>query len=436
MEVSVRFFGSTAALHRQFRLITVPSFPLPLPNSRFPPVGSSGCGSPTPFVFHPCSRLARRSAAGLCSSPPRLASSSLSLPPLLSLSHLFASMSPQEGALASDSGLKEGFVNWGRDRDVLEGGDLGLYNEKGAIWRVVMLGWLGAEPKHLNKYAGLYTSKGIEPVKFVIPVKELLGFDLGRRVQDKIARFTTELVSWCSQTEEDGRERCLLFHTFSNTGWLTYGSILENLQTRPDIIEKIKGCVIDSGADPEISPQVWAAGFSAALLKKRSSLISSSDENNGVAKPDMKMNGTGTKDNSSSFAEILTLSLLEKFFTLVLMLPDVNQRLRKTISILWNKQPLCPQLYLYSSADMVIPVNSVENFIKEQKTSGRIVHAHDFGSSPHVDHLRSYPQMYSAKITEFMEECCTCFWQDTRLERTLQERNCTCFAGGHGQTGN
>lgn len=36
----------------------------------------------------------------------------------------------------------------------------------------------------------------------------------------------------------------------------SYGSILENLQTRPDIIEKIKGCVIDSGADPEISPQV------------------------------------------------------------------------------------------------------------------------------------------------------------------------------------
>lgn len=130
-------------------------------------------------------------------------------------------MSPQEGALASDSGPKEGFVNWGRDRDVLEGGDLGLCNGKGAIWRVVMLGWLGAEPKHLNKYAGLYTSKVIEPVKFVIPVKELLGFDLGRRVQDKIARFTTELVSWCSQTEEDGRERCLLFHTFSNTGWLT-----------------------------------------------------------------------------------------------------------------------------------------------------------------------------------------------------------------------
>ncbi|RWW31813.1 hypothetical protein GW17_00003533 [Ensete ventricosum] len=222
MEVSVRLFGSTAALHRQFRLITVPSFPLPLPNSRFPPVGSSGCGSPTSLVVHPCSRLARRSAAGLFSSPPPLPASSLSLPPLLSLSHLFASMSPQEGALLpSDSGPKEGFVNWGRDRDVLERGDLGLYNEDGAIWRVVMLGWLGAEPKHLNKYVGLYTSKGIEPVKLVIPVKELLGFDLGRRVQDKIARFTTELVSWCSQTEEDGRERCLLFHTFSNTGWLT-----------------------------------------------------------------------------------------------------------------------------------------------------------------------------------------------------------------------
>lgn len=123
--------------------------------------------------------------------------------------------------LAFDSDPKEGFFQWGRDQEVLEKGDLGFCNEKGAIWTVVLLGWLGAlvllgwlgaKPNHLNNYAGLYSSKGIKPVRFIIPVKKLLGLDLGRRVQEKIARFTKELVSWGSETD-DGRGSGACFFT-------------------------------------------------------------------------------------------------------------------------------------------------------------------------------------------------------------------------------
>lgn len=35
-----------------------------------------------------------------------------------------------------------------------------------------------------------------------------------------------------------------------------YGAILDDLQGRPDILDKIKGCVIDSGGDPNIDPKV------------------------------------------------------------------------------------------------------------------------------------------------------------------------------------
>lgn len=81
-----------------------------------------------------------------------------------------------------------------------------------------------------------------------------------------------------------------------------------------------------------------------------------------------------------------------------------TRRLSGVLGLLSSEQPKCPQLYIYSSADRVIPVKSVESFIEEQRRAGHEVRACDFISSPHVDHFRNDPKLYTSQLTSFLED--------------------------------
>jgi len=80
------------------------------------------------------------------------------------------------------------------------------------------------------------------------------------------------------------------------------------------------------------------------------------------------------------------------------------RRLSDVMSMLSSKQPSCPQLYLYSSADTVIPADYVESFVEAQRRDGHDVRACNFVSSPHVDHFRNDPKLYTSQLSQFLEE--------------------------------
>ncbi len=90
---------------------------------------------------------------------------------------------------------------------------------------VVLLGWLGAQQKHLKKYAEWYNARGIHAVTFVVPMTDVLTFKVGGKAEEHVDRLAHHLALWLTEQGEHANgiegEKQLMFHTFSNTGWLT-----------------------------------------------------------------------------------------------------------------------------------------------------------------------------------------------------------------------
>ncbi|KAL9273672.1 hypothetical protein AKJ16_DCAP12827 [Drosera capensis] len=152
------------------------------------------------------------------------------------------------------------------------------------------------------------------------------------------------------QNGGEGRAVCepvgfLVFRTFSNAGWLVSSAHCA------DPLESWTGAVIT----------VYANGFATAILKKSRRAVYSSAEFG-------QLNSDGTipivQEKDQSLIEPLLVFTLESTFTFLLILPNINQRISNIMFTLSERQPSsCPQLYLYSTADKIIPFESVESFI-------------------------------------------------------------------------
>lgn len=348
---------------------------VPVPNINFPPVPDSGrnfvpyllYSSPALVNLYPSAELAKPTACITTSSP--------------SSEVMYRWHLPEPNAI-DVSGTSN-------------------YSSAKSRTLVVLLGWLGAKQKHLNRYAELYTSRGFHAITFTFPMAEILSYQVGGKAEEHVDLLVNHLADWLE--EEHGKN--LVFHTFSNTGWLTYGFILEKFKKQdPSLMGRIRGCIVDSAPVAAPDPQVWASGFSAAFLKKHSVATKGTICSNESG---MKVL-VGSKEvvePKPAVTEAALLLVLEKFFEVVLNLPKVNRRLSDVLGLLSSGQPSCPQLYIYSSADRVIPAGSVESFIKEQRKAGREVRACNFVSTPHVDHFRNDPKLYTLQLTQFLEDC-------------------------------
>lgn len=241
------------------------------------------------------------------------------------------------------------------------------------VGTVVICGWLGSNKRYLRRYQDWWSANSWDPVVFLMPIRGAL--TLGTAAQELVEGLIMQLAerqaAW-----QDPKEWRLLFHCFSNTGWYTFGAVIEGLLTKAvTMMQHVVGSVVDSAPHAQPCAKVWASGFTSALLPRR--------------------------DLTNEFRQNVH-AWMECFFEQWLK-GTAGLRLQQLAAVLQQYQTF-PQLYIYSESDHVVPHTSVEAFMEGQSKLGRVVSGMRFQTSPHVDHFRSNTLAYTEGLKRFVAD--------------------------------
>ncbi|KAG0730389.1 Transmembrane protein 53-B [Chionoecetes opilio] len=216
---------------------------------------------------------------------------------------------------------------------------------------VFLLGWLGAQDRHLAKYCTIYNQRGCITIRYTSPSAYLF-----IRPATKLMPIARKLLSLLHDMSLD--DHPVFFHMFSNNGSVLYYYLTQAM------------------AEPN-APRVravYAVTQGSVWLKLCMSL-------------GMMLYLLGWKVLSISWIIISGKLPIYPPWTLV------------------EDSSRCPQLFLYSRADKLIGFQDVELFISERQRVGVPIVAKCWPDSQHVQHYRIYPEEYREEVYSFLTQC-------------------------------
>ncbi|GIL52524.1 hypothetical protein Vafri_8369 [Volvox africanus] len=245
--------------------------------------------------------------------------------------------------------------------------------------RVVVIGWMGSNRRYLNKYGSLWARSGDHEVLMIRPtVAQTLvrwrGVVVAGRDIDRVSKMHRENPAMPT-----------IYHVFSTGGFIHAGTMwrwmdeVEDVAQRRDLLEEVRGIILDS-APAAVNPEMSARAIVSAVTNTPAEELS-------YGMPGWQgalLNGT------RSFME----SYLES--------KGVKLRTEEVYDAWYNLAPVCPQLYLYSDADPLVPASDVERYMGVQEGRGVEVSGYKWPDSGHVEHFRRYPQEYAYQISAFL----------------------------------
>lgn len=293
---------------------------------------------------------------------------------------------------------------------------------------VLIYGWLGSQPKHIMKYANLYTERECAVIYDIAPVMALMtkfdkpldkivlktvkkACDLIRFVEKDIGSGSTKNSRTSSEEEAPRRQKVpVIIHYFSNGGAFVaerLGFLIQSAENysfhqkktgleRPKSTHR-KPKYVDQSAVSDLL-------FLSYRLKDIGFEISDSAPAYLYREASFNALETGV---SNAAVKGLFKCLLVLFYDGRRLWNNCRKQDQEEVKF-WKsmiQNDLCSrQAFIYSVNDKMTNSVKVDEFIEERKGRGVQVFCLKFDDSDHVLHLRKYPDEYKSFIKQIWQE--------------------------------
>lgn len=247
---------------------------------------------------------------------------------------------------------------------------------------VIVLGWGGALQKHLAKLRNFYLSERYIVISYISPMSCF--FDHGL-IESDIEELSRSLHQELIRV----RRKTFHVHLHSNNGTFVWGSLMLALrESSPDTFSALTGIVLDSAPRVGLKPPSLisqALGFTFAcipIMLRRNQYV------------------------HIIWTPALFFFLLFKFLTMYLKVPTHRRFMFDAIqnAVVLNMPVDVPQLYIYSTKDLLISSHAVEEYIAGQRKRGMAVSVKRFSDTPHVQHFLRKEVEYKEALRSFLEK--------------------------------
>lgn len=286
-----------------------------------------------------------------------------------------------------------------------------IASAKGRCYVAVLAGWLGCQPKNLRRYEELYHSLNWHTLSVIAPPNAVCeSFELSASQVASLGDDAHRPKSWDDLKNHQIRKmatdvlrdierefpQCAVFvvHAFSNGGCLLYEAMRSILLDQGSLYcysrlhRKFGGVIFDS------CPGLFDDANRGANME------------DGLAEA---MMSCSIEEQQKFHAKRRAIAELERINPILKgrKLQLIGERSRSFTHGMESDPLICHQLFLYSTADKLIPHLPLKRLIEHNKRRSEsvIIMEKNFVDSPHILHFRHHPTEYRNAVQEFLTLC-------------------------------